>query len=258
MFRALLAALIAASPGVAYATTVTYNLGTGTAGYDSSYTYTSGSYSATLTPYLYTVSPTSLTSTTQFVATDVSNSPAYVVRQAGGISIATGAEQNITSELNQIDTYGGTNEILKIALVGAQQINSISFNYINSTDTIRIYGNNTGSTALTYLGFSGYVYSSAGSTHTLSGASGATATTTDPSGALDDSDTFTVLFSKLPVYQNYFFTSNTDAGDGYRISALTASTVGSVPETPSWAMMIVGFGAIGWTMRRRTRPTAPA
>lgn len=256
MFRLLFAAVTIALPLAANATTVTYDLSSGDAGYATSLTYTSGSNSATLTPYLYKVAPASLTSTSQFVSADSSGGAPYVVRQDGGISIATVGEQNIPSEINQIDTYGGTNEILKISLVGAQQINSVSFNYVNSTDTLRIYGNNNGSTALTYLGFGGTFYNSAGSTHTLgTGVSGDSATTTDPSGTLGDGDTFKVLFSKLPVYQNYFFTSNVDAGDGYRLFDLT---VGSVPEAPSWAMMIVGFGAIGCSMRRRRRVAALA
>lgn len=39
-----------------------------------------------------------------------------------------------------------------------------------------------------------------------------------------------------------------------RITHLTISVFPSVPEPASWAMMIVGFGAIGIACRRRTRP----
>ena len=255
MFRAFLAALLIAAPGVAQAATVIYDLGSGQSGYGSTLTYTSGNNSATLTPYLYTVAPTSLTSTSQFVATDSYGGSPYIVRQTEGVSVATESEGNTPSEYNQIDTSGGTNEILKLSLVGAQQLSSVTFNYINSTDTLRIYGNNNGSTALNYLGFSGTFYTTPGTVHTLTGTSGATASVTDPSGTLDDSDPVTVLFSRLPVYQNYFFTSNTNTNDGYRISAVTVT---SVPESSTWAMMLVGFGAMGWAMRRRAGPAALA
>ena len=39
--------------------------------------------------------------------------------------------------------------------------------------------------------------------------------------------------------------------DGFKLSSLT---VAAVPEPASWAMMIVGFGAVGGTMRRARRP----
>jgi hypothetical protein len=43
----------------------------------------------------------------------------------------------------------------------------------------------------------------------------------------------------------------------FRISeAEYASLVGSVPEPASWAMMIVGMGAVGFSLRRRPRATA--
>lgn len=41
---------------------------------------------------------------------------------------------------------------------------------------------------------------------------------------------------------------------------LTVRDVGAVPEPGTWAMMLVGFGAVGFAMRRRGRPqlTLPA
>ena len=174
-------------------------------------------------------------------------------------SITTALEQDITDEVNQIDTQGGTNELLKISLTGSQQLVSAQFNYIDADDTLRIYGSNGNSTTLTYLGFGGEFYTTAGATHTLgTGASGASATTTDPTGTLDDGDSFTVVFSKLPVYENYFFTSNNDSGDGYRFKALTVTQVAAIPETSSWCMMVLGFGAIGAAIRaRKDRLTLP-
>lgn len=243
------------------ATNITYDFSVGSAGYASTLTYSAGGgNTATLTALLYTVAPTALTSTSQFVSGDSGGNPAYVVRQAGGVSIATALEQNSNDELNQIDTQGGTNELLKISLTGSQQLVSAQFNYIDADDTLRIYGSNGNSTTLTYLGFGGEFYTTAGATHTLgTGVSGASATTTDPTGTLDDGDSFTVVFSKLPVYENYFFTSNNDTGDGYRFKALTVTQVAAIPETSSWCMMVLGFGAIGAAIRaRKDRLALPA
>ena len=38
-------------------------------------------------------------------------------------------------------------------------------------------------------------------------------------------------------------------------AGVSVSTVGAVPEPTSWALMLLGFGAIGYAMRRRTRTT---
>lgn len=46
---------------------------------------------------------------------------------------------------------------------------------------------------------------------------------------------------------------NTDGVDGFKLSNLVVSP--AVPEPETWAMLIAGFGMIGATVRRRTRPT---
>jgi len=35
---------------------------------------------------------------------------------------------------------------------------------------------------------------------------------------------------------------------------VNVSPVGAVPEPATWAMMLLGFGAVGFAMRRRQRP----
>ncbi|MDO6415696.1 PEPxxWA-CTERM sorting domain-containing protein [Sphingomonas sp. BIUV-7] len=43
--------------------------------------------------------------------------------------------------------------------------------------------------------------------------------------------------------------------DGFKISSLTVNyTPSAVPETSTWAMMVVGFGALGAAMRKRRAP----
>jgi hypothetical protein len=44
--------------------------------------------------------------------------------------------------------------------------------------------------------------------------------------------------------------------DGFKISSLGAKTVSAVPEPATWAMMMIGFGAIGCGLRRRKTTTA--
>ena len=45
----------------------------------------------------------------------------------------------------------------------------------------------------------------------------------------------------------YVYTSNSDS--------VTINIGGVVPEPASWAMMLLGFGAIGFAMRRGRKPT---
>jgi hypothetical protein len=77
-------------------------------------------------------------------------------------------------------------------------------------------------------------------------------------------DTFSQTISTTigSSYTLGFVLSNPDLGDnnredvvpsGLRITA-TDAVVASVPEPATWAMMLIGFGAIGFAMRFRRRP----
>lgn len=49
-----------------------------------------------------------------------------------------------------------------------------------------------------------------------------------------------------------------NCGTFRRVTAGSVSSVAAVPEPATWAMMLLGFGAIGASMRRRRRVTAIA
>jgi PEP-CTERM motif-containing protein len=56
----------------------------------------------------------------------------------------------------------------------------------------------------------------------------------------------------LSAYSNILsFTLNTDDPYGLSYDNFTYDAAGAVPEPATWAMMIFGFGAIGFGMRRR-------
>jgi hypothetical protein len=47
--------------------------------------------------------------------------------------------------------------------------------------------------------------------------------------------------------------TNNPAIDAFETANFSAGLTGAVPETASWAMMIVGMGAVGFAMRRKVR-----
>lgn len=59
------------------------------------------------------------------------------------------------------------------------------------------------------------------------------------------------LVNSAPVFNvgTFALTSIVSGSSSLRISAVTAA----VPEPASWAMMLVGFGSIGYAMRRRAK-----
>jgi hypothetical protein len=58
-------------------------------------------------------------------------------------------------------------------------------------------------------------------------------------------------------YTLKFALSNSATGpNGLRITATDFVAAGPVPEPGTWAMMLLGFGGIGFAMRRRGRPEA--
>ena len=61
-----------------------------------------------------------------------------------------------------------------------------------------------------------------------------------------------------PLLASNTLTVNGIAGDSTGAAALFTGTLSfaAVPEPATWAMMLVGFGAVGFSMRRRTRAVA--
>ena len=58
-----------------------------------------------------------------------------------------------------------------------------------------------------------------------------------------------------------FSAVQTTTSDGVWLTgkiSVTASTIGAVPEPSTWAMMLVGFGGLGWLAQRHRRPTSLA
>ncbi|WP_240325548.1 PEPxxWA-CTERM sorting domain-containing protein [Sphingomonas mesophila] len=228
----LAASLAFTSPAMA-ATTLNF---TGTTAVVPSYSTSSGSLGVTATAYTYTGAPSlldgmnlsSLTSSTQ------------LSRSVNGIGVCTegGSAAGTSGECPQVDTNGSTNEALLLNFTGGSNI-SISnavLNIVDLDDTLGIYGVALNGT-LDFLGFNNFI---------ATGGAGFTSTLTN-AGLTQYSLVFNPAVSG---FSRYLFTSTRDTADGYRLRSLT---IAAVPEPEIWAMLLLGFGAIGFQMRRRNQ-----
>lgn len=250
MFKYLGVAALAAACAVPAAAT-DFSL-VGSAGSNTSYSYTADGLTLGVTGFTYSVAPTALTSLSQLTA------GASITRAdgiPGGLGIATHNEPS--GETPQVDTNGSPNEALRFALSGGRKIQlaSATFDWVDDNDSLRLYGEQNG--ALVLLGFSGEFYDNTATDQPLGG--GVTVSHTG-TGAINNNWVWTVTMpGTLGAYDALYFTSNTDTADGYQIRSLSLTAFGgesavlAVPETATWLMMLAGFGALGTALRRPRR-----
>ncbi len=231
LFAATAAAAIVASAPAAAAT---FTLG-GPTGTPSSVTVKSAGTSLTLTGFTYTVAPSALTSTTQFTGT------AVLSRSSVGVGVCSegGLPAANRGECPQVDANGSPNEILRADFSESSRISELELSLVDTNDTLRLYGLGGDGTTLNLLGFVGTIPSGAG-----------VGVGTSFVSTLIAPFTYNLQFNPSTAsYSTFFFTGNNDTRDGYRINSITTA----IPEPATWAMMLLGFGLIGSTLRR-SRP----
>jgi hypothetical protein len=220
------------------ASAATYLLG-GPTGTPNSVTVTpAGEASLTLTANRYSVSPALLTSTSQF------GTAAPLSRSSIGLGVCTEGGNPASAgsgECPQVDANGSPNEILRASFSRVSRLQGLQLSLIDTNDTLRLYGLGADNMTLNLLGYIGTIASGTGTGF------GSNYITSFVSGANGNTYNLTFLPS-TPAYKTFFFTSNNDSQDGYRINSITA---GAVPEPGTWAMMIGGFALAGIGLRRR-------
>lgn len=76
--------------------------------------------------------------------------------------------------------------------------------------------------------------------------------TGDPTGGICNWTAVGVNFAGLAYSINFAGAANSTVFDNITFGSATPGT-GAVPEPGTWAMMLLGFGAVGFAMRRRRR-----
>ena len=257
----ILAALIAFASSPINAQTFNFDGGPSSGTSVSTLNFTSGGVTTTLTGYSFsnTLGPSSLG------GKDIDNSSIFTSNVTlsysnRGVGICSPTETGGTAgnsagcpEIDSADEQGrrrtNFNEGLLVAFTGVPTVNVLGaiLNIVDDNDTLGIYGVAVDGT-LSLLGFSGTIINPTG---------GFTVTGTQTNTNAQYSLTFNPVLSG---YSRYLFTTMTNGttattGDGYRLRSMT---VAAVPEPATWAMMLFGFGAIGFQMRRSRRRGDPA
>lgn len=115
------------------------------------------------------------------------------------------------------------------------------FTFLQPTgfNTVSVTVNNVGQTALSNIDFS---------TATLNGVAFAII---QGSGGFPNSETRQLLGATLLSGVNTLRFTGTTGGDAGLSGNLSFAAVSAVPEPATWAFMLVGFGAVGYSMRKR-------
>ena len=176
---------------------------------------------------------------------------AYLGAYSGGLGVTGIGDANGAGGLHQIDNVGGYTDFVMLEFNRPVTLRSIT---TNSYGINGVYDNDaawadasvfTTPTWNSTAGFTNYSTVPDLWSPIANGGSG----TARVAGAATSSTKWLVGAAFLPFF---------DRDDGFKIASISVSeAVTAVPEPASWAMMIVGFGAIGGALRR-TRQRAPA
>ena len=165
---------------------------------------------------------------------------------SGGFGVTGLGDQNGDNNYHQIDNAGGYTDFVLLQFSRAVQLTSATLNE---------YGLPGGSTDsdLSYLNLGPLIAAPAqwNSTINLASLVNNTALWTQNNGTGDRTATLnTSAFSQVWLISAAQLPTN-DRDDGFKLSKIIVNATPSVPEPATWAMLMIGFGAIGATLRRR-------
>lgn len=233
-----LAALLTALPAQAVQV-ITFNLGSGVPAGQTleSRTVVNGGVTLTATARRFQAAPDSLTLLSDTLAAGKIRLTSPGIGVGGGSSGA------------QIDTSPSVREAILLSSSAAFSLQDLQLSHVDNNDTLQVYGVQTNG-SLVSLGFAGLIRGGVVG-GLLDGAASGPAF--DPK--LNGGTQILSLASPTAFFDSYLFTTRElgappGGGQGYRLDSLTIG-VNPIPEPESWALLIVGFGLIGVTARRR-------
>ncbi|PZU48900.1 MAG: hypothetical protein DI568_06335 [Sphingomonas sp.] len=205
----------------------------------SSVTRTADGVDFTFTAVRFTGNPATLSGLSSLGA------PLLVSVSAPGLGVDGGGSAP------QVDTnQANRREALILTASSPFEIASLKLSMVDSNDTLMLYGVNPDGSFIPLIN-SGTIKSGLDGAASVvnSNANGGTSllTFSNPWGNFSQY-VFTTRVGGDVIY-------NGDRGQGYRLDSIGFNVV---PEPRMWAMLIVGFGLVGFTARRRRKPMVSA
>jgi hypothetical protein len=197
-----------------------------------------GEVDYTLSALSFSVAPTDLTNFSQFGA------PLQLRRTAPGVGVRGGGSSP------QLDTnQPNRREAFLFSASSGIEISGLRLSFVDANDTLLFFGVKDDGVLVPLIN-SGTI---------RSGLNGA-ATVVNQTNVNRGTSTLTFA-NPWGYFERYVFTTRVggeelfggDTGQGYRLDALTVNVV---PEPRTWALLIAGFGLVGFAARRR--PTLAA
>lgn len=244
---ALFAATVAAP--AAAVQTLTFNFGGGTNNTNAaSVARTTSGVTLTATATRFNAFPTLLTNLSQ---TNAAGATIRVTTPGLGV---TGGASTDQMDTNQPGTVGAPlREAILITGSEDFSLKGLQLSFIDNDDTLQIYGVHADG-SLVSLGFGGVVIPNRVAPNAALSSLAGAATVSFAAGT--NSGQADISFNSVSPYFTRFLFTTRERGDvnylgtlgqGYRLNQIVAN----VPEPETWALLIIGFGLVGFTARRR-------
>ena len=165
---------------------------------------------------------------------------AFLGAYSHGFGVTGIQDQSGANNLHQIDNVNGYTDFVLLQFNNAVHLDSVGayiFGINNVFDADASFSNGSAIAPATW--------NANMSLSTYAGAWSTTNSNFTTSGTIADAATG---FSKVWLVSASMLTP--DRNDGFKLSSITVSTP-ALPEPTTWAMLMIGFGAIGASLRRR-------